>query len=70
MDPIADSAQQALKDAGKVLRSAEGLLAEDSAQRHNLDLLLQEAASAARSLRLLADYIEQNPDALIRGRYQ
>ncbi len=70
VDPIADSAQRALSDAGKVLRSAEGLLAEDSAQRHNLGLLLQEAASAARSLRLLADYIEQNPDALIRGRYQ
>lgn len=32
-DPIADSAQQALNDAGKVLGSAEGLFAEDSAQR-------------------------------------
>jgi len=70
VDPIADSAQRALEDAGKALRSAEGLLAEDSAPRYNLGLLLQEAASAARSLRLLADYIEQNPDALIRGRYQ
>lgn len=70
VDPIADSAQRAIDDAGKAIRSAEGLLAEDSAQRHNLDLLLEEAASAARSLRLLADFIEQNPDALIRGRYQ
>jgi paraquat-inducible protein B len=70
VDPLADSAQRAVDDAGRVMRSAEGLLAEDSAQRHNLDLLLEEAASAARSLRLLADFIEQNPDALIRGRYQ
>lgn len=70
VDPLADSAQSAIDDAGRVMRSAEGLLAEDSAPRHNLDLLLEEAASAARSLRLLADFIEQNPDALIRGRYQ
>ena len=69
VEPLANSAQGAFNNAGKALQSANDLLAEDSAPRYNLDLLLQEAASAARSLRLLADYIEQNPDALIKGKY-
>lgn len=67
--PLSVSAQRSLDEAGKAFDSANDLLAEDSAQRHNLDLLLQEAAGAARSLRLLAEFIEQNPDALIKGKY-
>lgn len=67
--PLAASAQFSLDKAGEAFNSANELLDEDSAQRHNLDVLLQEAADAARSLRLLADYIEQNPDALIKGKY-
>lgn len=67
--PMAESAQRSLDKAGKAFDAANDLLAEDSAPRHNLDLLLEEAAGAARSLRLLADYIEQNPDALIKGKY-
>lgn len=67
--PLASSAQRSFDKAGSAFDSANDLLGEDSAQRHNLDLLLQEAAGAARSLRLLADYIEQNPDALIKGKY-
>lgn len=51
------------------LESAEGLVSEGSAARYNLELLLEEGAGAARSLRILADYLEQNPDALIRGKY-
>ena len=47
----------------------ESLVGEGSATRYDLDLLLKEGASAARSLRLLADYLEQNPDALIKGKY-
>lgn len=70
VEPITSSAQGAFNDAGKAFQSANDLFAEDSAPRYNLDLLLQEAASAARSLRLLADYIEQNPDALLKGKYQ
>ncbi|MFZ0255436.1 MAG: MlaD family protein [Gammaproteobacteria bacterium] len=52
-----------------VLESMEDTVSEGSAPRYNLELLLEEGASAARSLRLLADYLEQNPDALIRGKY-
>ena len=31
---------------------------------------MQEIARAARSLRILADYLEQHPEALIRGKPQ
>jgi paraquat-inducible protein B len=57
------------RSAAGALESVEGLVSEGSAPRYNLELLLEEGASAARSLRLLADYLEQNPDALIRGKY-
>jgi paraquat-inducible protein B len=60
--PISQSAVGALQ-------SVQGLVSEGSAPRYDLELLLEEGAGAARSLRLLADYLEQNPDALIKGKY-
>jgi paraquat-inducible protein B len=67
--PISQSAVAAFNRANKAFRSVDDLVGEGSYPRHNLDRLLEEAAGAARSLRLLADYIEQNPDALIKGKY-
>jgi paraquat-inducible protein B len=57
------------KSAVDAFKSVESMVGEGSATRYDLDLLLDEGASAARSLRLLADYLEQNPDALIKGKY-
>jgi paraquat-inducible protein B len=63
VDPIGNSARRALN-------SVNSLIEEDSQPRYNLNLLLEEAAGAARSLRMLADYLEQNPDALLKGKYR
>jgi hypothetical protein len=52
------------------LRAAENLIGEDSNTRYNLDTTLEELAAAARSVRLMADYLEKNPDALLKGRGQ
>ena len=41
---------------------------EDVSIPHRLDKTLNELGSAARSLRLLADTLQQQPDALIFGR--
>ncbi len=41
---------------------------EDSPLMHNLQELSVEMTSAARSIRVLADYLQQNPEALLRGR--
>jgi paraquat-inducible protein B len=36
--------------------------------RYELKRLMSELASAARSIRVLAEYLEHNPDALLRGK--
>lgn len=51
-----------------VADSAEALVRRDSPTVHDLRRLLQEGASAARSLRNLADMLEHNPEVLVRGR--
>lgn len=65
---VSQSATGALERADKTLASIDNLVGEDSGPRYDLELLLEEAAGAARSLRILADYLQQNPDALIRGK--
>lgn len=66
--PVTNSALKALDEAHGALASAGEILAENSRTRYNLDNALEELAAAARSLRIMADYIEQNPDALIKGK--
>lgn len=66
--PVSRSVRGAFSDAGKAFRSIEDMVGSESSTRYDLDLLLKEGARAARSLRLLADYLEKNPDALIKGR--
>jgi paraquat-inducible protein B len=36
--------------------------------RYELQKMLGELTAAARSIRLLAEYLERNPDALVRGK--
>jgi paraquat-inducible protein B len=66
--PVTDAAVATLGEARGALTNARNLLAEDSRTHYNLDIALEELAAAARSLRIMADYIEQNPDALIKGK--
>lgn len=67
--------QKSLGDLDETLVSAHGtidnankIVAPDSVQSQQLDNTLQEVSRAARSLRVLADYLERHPDALIRGK--
>lgn len=66
--PLSNSAEATMDQATETLRAAESLIGEDSPTRYNLDKTLDELATAARSVRLMADYLEQNPDALIKGK--
>lgn len=52
----------------QTVESASTMLSPDSPTRRELQRALTELAGAARSVRLLADYLERNPEALLRGK--
>ena len=64
----AESATTALDHANETLKSIENLSEEGTQLRHEVSATLTEIAAASRSVRVLADFIEQHPDALLRGR--
>jgi len=61
----ADSTLQEWKGTAKLLNDA---LEPDSALRNQLTAALDELTGAGRSVRLLADFLERNPSAVVRGR--
>jgi paraquat-inducible protein B len=64
-----DDASRALGSAERMLTSTEATLVGPSAPGQlELRSAMQELARAARSLRVLADYLERHPEALIRGK--
>jgi len=65
---LAPEARNTLRAARKSLESINDLLANDAALPANAERAMQELGRAARSLRALADYLQANPQALIRGR--
>ena len=68
VEPLADSMSDALEAATAASRGVNELVGDASPTRDNLDRALEELASAARSLRILAEYLEQHPDALLKGK--
>ena len=68
VDPLSESVIDALKTAKSALNSIDDLVSKDSPTRADLENLLQELSGAARSFRFLADYLEQHPDALLKGK--
>jgi paraquat-inducible protein B len=60
--------REALKAADGALESIDDMVAEDSEFRYQVDAFLSEITLMARSLRAFADYLERNPDALLRGK--
>ena len=62
------SAQGTLVSAQGTLSNANNLTAPNSVQLQQLNSTLQEVSRAARSVRVLADYLERHPEALIRGK--
>jgi paraquat-inducible protein B len=64
----AKSLQSALQTAEDALEQVDGIVSENSEFRYQIDVFLREIALMARSLRSFADYLERNPDALIRGK--
>jgi paraquat-inducible protein B len=75
IDPLAESLgtslhqlDQTLGAAERTLSAAGSQLRTDSETSFQLKATLRELEDTARSLRVLLDYLEQHPEALIRGK--
>ena len=65
---VMPSLEQTLGRLDATIGSLDKMLAEDSPLPVELRKALQDVGNAARSVRVLADYLEQHPEALIRGK--
>jgi paraquat-inducible protein B len=67
-DETASELNQTLAQTRATLAQAEKLLSPNSALQTEAYRALRELGAAARSFRLMADYLERHPEALIRGK--
>jgi paraquat-inducible protein B len=63
-----DDVRKTLDEARKVLGGAKQTLSPDAPLQHDMRETMRELSRAAQSLRGLADYLDRNPEALIRGK--
>ena len=64
----AQTASTTMRDLQAAVASIQRNLGSGSALTNNAENMMQELTRAARSIRVLADYLERNPDALLRGK--
>lgn len=62
------AARTTLSAAEQTMGSADSIIGADGALRYDLAQMLRELTSAARALRVLADFLERNPNALLLGK--
>ena len=65
---VAPQAQTMMRQATRSLAQISDMLSSDSGLPLSTERAMQELTRAARSLRVLADYLQANPEALLRGR--
>ena len=77
VDPLSDSLEEtlaeariALKQATETLKVIEEDLEPDSPLMYELENTLREFSAAARSIRLLADYLKRHPESILQGKGQ
>ena len=68
LGPAIDALKATLKKAEQTLALVESQLQSDSEIATELANTLREIERAGRSVRLLADYLEQHPEALLKGK--
>jgi paraquat-inducible protein B len=68
LEAIGNDLQDAIVSARKTLDTADRLIAPDSMLATELGSTLSEVQRAAQALRVLADYLERHPEALLRGK--
>jgi len=65
---VAPELANALKQSSAALKSANAIMSDRSPVYTELQRMLQEVSTAARSVRLMADYLERHPEALLQGK--
>ena len=65
---VAPQIGSTLDQVQKTLVSVEGTLGKNSPLQHEMRQAFKELSAAARSIRILADYLERHPNALIYGK--
>lgn len=68
VEPLATSIRDASTSAQGTLRTVDRSMDGDSRVGYEALRALRDVADAARSLKALADYLEQHPEALLRGK--
>jgi paraquat-inducible protein B len=66
--PLMMNARKAVANAEATLNSTQDLVGRESQVRRDLTELMRELKDTARALRVLADYLDRHPEALIRGK--
>ncbi len=67
---VVPEVKMALEDARKTLGAAKQTLSADAPLQSDLREALRELGKAAQSMRTLTDYLERNPETLIRGKQE
>ena len=62
------TATQTLVSARGTIENANNFVEPNSVQSQQLESTLLEVSRAARSMRVLADFLERHPEALLRGK--
>ena len=65
---VAPGFQATLDDVRRTMQSSQSILSSDAPMQQDVRRALQQMTRAAASLQLMADYIEQHPESLIRGK--
>jgi paraquat-inducible protein B len=65
---VAPEVRTAIEGVRRTLNVAEHSLTADAPLQQGMRDTLREMSRAAQSLRLLADYLERHPEALVRGK--
>ncbi len=75
VDPLASELQETLEaarlailEAEQTMESLQGAAGEDSTLVHELTGALTELSAASRSIRILAETLESQPESLLRGK--
>lgn len=68
LGPMLKGLQATVDHAQRLVTSADSGYGADSPFNRDLQRVLAQLSDTARSIRLLADYLDQHPEALVRGR--